>query len=66
MFRRGPITLILTFIGASFIWMLKGFKGKFDDEMTRQYDTSFKSARNWLTGLGIVILIVFIISRIAS
>jgi len=38
--------MLLQIIGAFLVWTVKGFTGKFDDEMTRPDDHSFKSYRN--------------------
>ena len=47
-------------IGALIFWALKGFKGKFNDEMVGPYTWNSKRMRNAIVG-GVTILIVLAI-----
>lgn len=64
MFVRTLIKFISTLLGAFFFWAKKDFKGKFDDEMTSQHDTSVKSLRNYIIGFLILIIIIYLISSL--
>ncbi|NVN95075.1 MAG: hypothetical protein HXX18_07330 [Bacteroidetes bacterium] len=55
---------IIILTGAFFFWTIKGFKGKFNDEMTGRFDTSFKDVRNFIAGLLILCMIAFLIFNI--
>ncbi len=54
-------SFIFIVVGAFFFWMIKGFKGKFDDEMTRVNESSTKDLRNFITGLIIIIGITYLL-----
>lgn len=44
-------------IGAFILWMLNGFKGSFNDYLTRPREFTWKSVINYLIGLVIFLLI---------
>jgi hypothetical protein len=56
-------TFLFTATGAFAIWLTKGFKGPFDNEMVRIHERhSTKGTTRYLLGMGIWIVIVVIIS----
>ena len=59
-------TLLFVALGAFFYWTLSGYKGKFDDYMSRYYDSDNKYDKNYFTGLGILALIIISILGIFS
>ena len=59
-------TLLFVAVGAFFYWTLSGYKGKFDDYMSRYYDSDNKYDKNYLTGMGILALIAILIQGIFS
>ena len=64
---RNPIfSFAMEVIGAFIFWALKGFKGKFDNEMSRPYESSKKSWRNTIISLAFVFLVLAIISKISE
>lgn len=58
------LTYVLEVIGAFIFWMLKGFKGKFSDEISDKRDANKKSLRNGLISLLFVSIIIAIIIKI--
>ena len=54
-------TLVIVSTGAFFYWTLSGYKGKFNDYMSRYYDTDTKYNKNYWTGLGLLAFLVTII-----
>ena len=61
-----PTRLIIVSIGAFVNWMLSGFKGTFNDQMSRYYDYDSKYDKNYWTGLAVVIVIGIVIIGIVS
>jgi hypothetical protein len=58
---RSPVySFIFQVIGAFLVWTFKGYKGKFDDEMTGPYNSSNKSIRNIIIS-GIFLFLVYLI-----
>lgn len=55
-------TLIAT--GAFVFWALKGFKGKFNDEMVGPYDRSSKRVRNITAGSIALLMILIVIGSL--
>ena len=53
-------------IGAFSVWTFKGFKGKFNDEMTGPYDSSNKRIRNFIISGLFLFLVFIIISSVAK
>ena len=64
--RADLTTLIIVSMGAFFYWTLSGFKGTFNDYMSRYYDADTKYDRNYLTGLGLLFLVVVITVGVVS
>ena len=61
------LSFLLILTGALFIWMIKGFKGKFDNEMVSTTEVDWgKEKLRLLTGLGIWTLIIAIASVFIS
>ena len=58
------ISFITEVIGAFTVWAFKGFKGKFNDEMTGPYESGWKSWRNRLITLTWIFIIIAVISKI--
>jgi hypothetical protein len=65
-----PAPMLLKFIavsiGAFFFWMLSGFKGSFNDFMSRYYDQDNKYEKNYWTGLALLVFIIVNIIVVAS
>lgn len=57
---RGVESFLIRVIGAFFFWAIKGFKGKFDDEMTGINDSSGKDFRNVIVGFVLILITVFL------
>ncbi len=57
-YRFSIWTLIIVSIGAFIFWLLSGFKGTFDERMSRYYESDKKFDKNYFAGL-IFILILF-------
>jgi len=61
---RNPIfSFLMEVIGAFIVWASKGFKGKFDDEMSNPYEISKKSWRNTLISIVFVLIVLAIINK---
>jgi hypothetical protein len=58
---KGPGVFVITLTGAFFCWMIKGFKGKFDDEMTGMNESSFKEIRNVVVGFVILTSLAYLL-----
>lgn len=52
--------LIIVGTGAFFYWTTSGYKGKFNDYMSRYYDSDTMSDKNFWTGLVILFFVVMI------
>lgn len=52
---------ILEVIGAFIVWACKGFKGKFDDEMTGPNEWNRKRWRNALISAGFIAIVLVVI-----
>ena len=64
---RDPFfSFIMEVIGAFIVWTFKGFKGKFNDEMSGPYESNRKSWRNALISIGFVIIVLAIINKISD
>ena len=59
-------TLLFVSTGAFFYWTLSGFKGNFDDYMSRYHDSDNKYDKNYWTGFGILGLTAIVILSIFS
>jgi hypothetical protein len=59
-------TLLLVATGAFTLWLLSGFKGKFNDRMSRYYENDNKYDRNFLIGFAIIIFLITSLLRIIS
>jgi hypothetical protein len=56
-------TLIIVSTGAFIRWTMTGFKGTFDNHMSRYHDTDTKYDKNYWTGIiAIVVLVIVVIS----
>lgn len=64
--RLHPKTLIIVATGAFFYWTLSGYKGSFNDYMSRYYDDDNKYDRNYWTGLAILLVVSIVVFKIAS
>jgi len=53
-------------IGAFIVWASKGFKGKFDDEMSGPNESSAKSWRNLLISAAFILLVLAAVSKISD
>jgi len=62
--RYWPTTLVLVATGAFFFWILSGFRGSFNQHMSRYTDSDNKYYRNLFTGLIIFVLLLTTVSRI--
>jgi hypothetical protein len=60
------LTLIFTVTGAFIIWVIKGMKTPFDNEMSRRLDNDVKFYRNLFTGMLFFIFLIFIFEWINS
>lgn len=56
--------LVVIATGAFFYWSLSGFKGKFDDYMSRYHDDDVKYFKNLMTGLCILSILFMLIYRV--
>lgn len=56
--------LVVVATGAFLYWTLSGFKGKFDDYMSRYHDGDVKYFKNLLTGLCILSILFMLIYRV--
>lgn len=56
--RLSLLTLIFVSTGAFFYWTLSGYKGSFNDQMSRYYEYNARYEKNYWTGLGLLFLIV--------
>ena len=64
---RDPFfSFIMEVVGAFIVWALKGFKGKFNDEMSGPYESTRKSWRNALISIGFVLIILAIVNKISE
>jgi len=62
---RNPIfNFLMEVIGAFIVWASKGFKGKFDDEMTSPNESNKKSWRNTLISIAFVLIVLAIINKV--
>ena len=62
---RGSIgNFIIEIIGAFVVWMFKGFKGTISDEMSGPHEFNFKTWRNFLITIIVVLIVVGIIEKI--
>jgi hypothetical protein len=59
-------SFIMEVIGVFIVWAFKGFKGKFNDEMSRPYESGTKSWRNSLISIGFVIIVLVVINKISD
>jgi hypothetical protein len=59
-------TLIIVSTGAFFYWSVSGYRGTFNDRMSRYYDAGTRYEKNYWTGLGVLFFIVIIILGIVS
>jgi len=59
-------TSVIVSVGAFVNWMLNGFKGTFNDQMSRWHEYDSKRDRNYLTGMAVFIVIGIVIIGIAS
>ncbi len=59
--RLNLTSLIIVSTGAFFYWTLSGYKGSFDEHMSRYYDNDNKYDKNYWAGL---LLITFIVMTI--
>ena len=60
-------TLIIVSTGAAFYWILSGFKGTFNDYMSRYYDRDNKYDKNYWTGFALLaFMIMNILAMLAS
>jgi hypothetical protein len=57
---------VIVSTGAFFYWMLSGFKGTFNDYMSRYYEDDNKYDKNYWTGLALLVIIIVNIIVIAS
>lgn len=57
-------TLVIVSTGAFFYWALTGFKGKFNDRMSRYYDDDAKYYKNFVTGLIVLVVLFLLVYRI--
>jgi hypothetical protein len=58
--------LVFVSTGAFFYWTLSGFKGTFNDYMSRYHDTDAKYFKNYWTGLALVAILMIIILGVFS
>ena len=63
---RGLTSLIIVSTGAFFYWFLGGFKTKFNEQMSGQYDRDAKYFKNLLTGVVIYTIIFSIIIKVLT
>jgi hypothetical protein len=59
-------SLIFVSTGAFVYWTISGYKGTFDDYMSRFSDTDNKYEKNYWTGAGLITLVTMIILGILS
>lgn len=59
--RLDLTTLLIVSTGAFVYWTLSGYKGKFNDHMSRYYDSDTKYDKNYITGLGVLVVLAIII-----
>ena len=52
--------------GAFIVWVSKGFKGKFEDEMPRPYESSNKSWRNMIVSVVFILAVFVIVFKISG
>ena len=52
------LKFIAVSIGAFFYWMLSGFKGNFNDFMSRYYGHDDKYEKNYWTGLALLVFVI--------
>ncbi|MBK3519795.1 hypothetical protein [Carboxylicivirga marina] len=60
MWRNSFPKLFCELIGAFVVWSIKGFKGKYVDEIAGPYDLGTKSTRNFLITGAIFIVVILI------
>lgn len=58
------LRFLMEIIGAFIVWMFKGFKGKFNDEMTGPYDSGMKSWRNAIISALFIFLLLGMVKKI--
>lgn len=62
---RNPIfSFLMQLIGAFIVWALKGFKGKFNDEMSGPHEIGIKSWRNFFISVVFLLIAFSVISKI--
>ena len=59
-------SLVIVSTGAFCYWALSGFKGTFNDHMSRYYDYDTKFDKNYWTGLGLLFFAIAAILGIAT
>lgn len=59
-------TLAMVSIGAFIFWLLSGFKGKFNDLMSRYYESDQKFDKNYFVGFAIILIIIASVITIIS
>ena len=58
------LTLIIVWTGAVFYWALSGFRGNFDNYMSRYTARDSKYVKNLLTGMVIIVSILTTVTAI--
>lgn len=59
-------TLIIVATGAGFYWMLSGFRGTFNDYMSRYYESNSKYDKNFWTGIAVWAFIAVVLHAVLS
>ena len=54
---------IFQIIGATVMWTIKGFKGSIDNEMAGPEDDNWKSTRNIIISIIIIIIALFVVNK---
>jgi len=62
--RLDLLTLVIVSTGAFFYWTMSGYKGTFDDYMSRYNDTDNKYDKNYWAGLGLLTAFAIIVLAI--
>lgn len=64
---RGTIgNFIIELTGAFVVWTFKGFKGTISDEMSGPNESNFKTWRNFLITIVVIVLVVGIIDMLQN
>jgi Na+/proline symporter len=62
---RGTIgNFVIEILGAFVVWAFKGFKGTISDEMSGPHESNFKTWRNFLITIIVVLLVVAVIEKL--